>query len=446
MFISIISGANEGGNFYLKSKDLLKCIYMFNTMKIINANKLTEKYYDYLELEKIEVVSQILNEVKNDGDKAVKKYTKKFDNLNLENTLITRKQVEEAYKKVNPKDIQSLKKAAINIKFFAREQFKTFKDFEIKKNGVILGQKIVPIEKVGCYVPGGRYPLPSSALMNVIPAKVAGVKEIIVCSPKIHPLTIVAADIAGANKIFNIGGIQAIGAMAYGTKTVPKVNTIVGPGNKFVAAAKKEVYGVVGIDFIAGPSEVLIIADETGNPEFIAADLLAQAEHDSNARCDLLTMSKGLAKKVDKELKIQLDNLPTKEIAKIALNNGRIVVVKDLTEAVNISNRRAPEHLEIQVKDKKQLISKLTNYGSLFIGNYSAEVFGDYCSGTNHTLPTNGAPNYTGGLSVKDFIKILTYQEMDKKSCIDLGKIASRIADLEGLKGHKHAADVRLKK
>jgi len=419
---------------------------MFNIMKIINANELTEKYYDYLELEKIEVVSQILNEVKKDGDKAVKKYTKKFDNLDLKNTLITRKQIEDAYKKVNSQDIQILKKAATNIRFFAKEQFKTFKDFEIKKNGVILGQKIMPIEKVGCYVPGGRYPLPSSALMNVIPAKVAGAKEIIICSPKIHPLTIVAADIAGADKIFNIGGIQAIGAMAYGTKTVPRVNTVVGPGNKFVAAAKKEVYGIVGIDFIAGPSEVLIIADETSNPEFIAADLLAQAEHDPNARCDLLTTSKELAKNVNDELRIQLDKLPTKEIAKIALNNGRIVIVKNLTEAIEISNRRAPEHLEIQVKNKKQVISKLTNYGSLFIGNYSAEVFGDYCSGTNHTLPTNGAPNYTGGLSVKDFIKILTYQEMDKKSCITLGKIASRIADLEGLKGHKNAADVRLKK
>jgi histidinol dehydrogenase len=415
-------------------------------MEIINANKLTKRYYDYLELERIEVVSQILKDVKKNGDKAVKKYTKKFDNLDFKNTLITRKQIKDAYKKVNPKDILILKEAAKNIAFFAKEQFKLFKDFEIKKNGVILGQKIIPIEKVGCYVPGGRYPLPSSALMTVIPAKVAGVEEIIVCSPKIPPITIVAADIAGANKIFNIGGIQAIGAMAYGTEVVPKVNTIVGPGNKFVAAAKKEVYGVVGIDFIAGPSEVLIIADETGNPGFIAADLLAQAEHDPNARCDLLTTSKKMAEEVNKELKIQLDNLPTQKIAKIALNNGKIVLVRNLDEAIKISNRRAPEHLEIQVKNKKSLISKLKNYGSLFIGNYSAEVFGDYCSGTNHILPTNGAPNYTGGLSVKNFIKILTYQEMDKKSCITSGRIASRIADLEGLKGHKNAADIRLKK
>jgi histidinol dehydrogenase len=415
-------------------------------MKIINANKLTKRYYEYLELGKIAVVNQILNEVKKDGDRAIKKYTQKFDNLNLKNILISQKQIKDAYNQVDPKDIQILKQAAKNIEFFAKKQFEVFKDFEIKKNGVILGQKIIPLEKVGCYIPGGRYPLPSSALMNVIPAKIAGVKEIIVCSPKIHPLTIVAADIAGVDKIFNIGGIQAIGAMAHGTKSVPKVNKIVGPGNKFVAAAKKEVYGIVGIDFIAGPSEVLIIADESGNPAFIAADLLAQAEHDLNARCDLLTTSRRIAKEVNSELNIQLAKLSTKEIAKAALKNGKIVIVKNLAQAIEISNKRAPEHLEVQVKNVKALISKLTNYGSLFIGNYSAEVFGDYCSGTNHTLPTNGAANYTGGLSVKDFIKVVTYQEMDKKSCENLGKVASRFADLEGLKAHKNAADIRLTK
>lgn len=415
-------------------------------MKIINAEHLTKKYYDYLELEKIKIVSQILSEIKKDDDKAVNKYTQKFDNLNLKDTSISKKQIQDAYAQVNPEDIKVLGQAAKNIKFFAKKQFETFRNFEIIKDGVTLGQKIVPINKVGCYVPGGRYPLPSSALMNVIPAKVAGVKEIIVCSPKIHPLTIVAADIAGADKIFNIGGIQAIGAMAYGTKSIPKVNTIVGPGNKFVAAAKKEVYGIVGIDFIAGPSEVLIITDESGNPAFIAADLLAQAEHDPNARCDLLTTSKNIAERVNEELKTQLAKLTTKEIAKVALKNGRIVIVKSLAQAVDISNRRAPEHLEIQVKDEKSIIPKLTNYGSLFIGNYSAEVFGDYCSGTNHTLPTNGASNYTGGLSVKDFIKIVTYQKMDEKSCSALGKIASRIAELEGLEGHKNAVGIRLNK
>ncbi|MBW1839393.1 MAG: histidinol dehydrogenase, partial [Deltaproteobacteria bacterium] len=356
------------------------------------------------------------------------------------------REIKEAYNKVDPKDVEVLKKAAKNIRFFAEKQFEGFRDFEADNDGVLLGQKIIPIEKVGCYVPGGRYPLPSSALMSVIPAKVAGVKEIIVCSPKTDPFVIVAADIAGADKIFNVGGVQAIGAMAYGTETIPKVNKIVGPGNKFVAAAKKEVYGLVGIDFIAGPSEVLIIADDTGNPEFIAADLLAQAEHDPNARSDLLTTSKKLAEEVNEQLKIQLAELSTRDVAKAALDNGRIVIVKDLDQAVEISNKRAPEHLELQVRDTKSLIKKLTNYGSLFIGEYSAEVFGDYCSGTNHTLPTNGTSKYTGGLSVKDFVKILTYQKIDKKGCSDLGKIASRMADLEGLKAHKNAADIRLEK
>jgi len=414
-------------------------------MKIINSSEITPDYYDYIELEKIEVVSQVLSEVKEDWDKAVRKYTKKFDNLDLEHTLVSKKEIEEAYNQVSQEDINILKEAAANIEFFAKEQFKTFKDFEVRNNGVILWQKVVPIEKVWAYVPGWRYPLPSSALMNVIPAKVAGVKEIIVCSPKIHPLTIVAADMAGADKIFNIGWIQAIWAMAYGTESVPKVHAIVGPGNKFVAAAKKEVYGTVWIDFIAGPSEVLIIADETGNPEFIAADLLAQAEHDPTARCDLLTTSKEIALKVNRALKKQLDVLSTKEVAEAALKNGKIVVVNDLDEAAEISNRRAPEHLEIQVRDTKKLITKLMNYGSLFIGEYSAEVFWDYCSGTNHTLPTNGAPYYTWGLSVKDFLKILTYQEMDKDSCKIQWKIASRMADLEWLKGHKNAADIRMK-
>ncbi|MBD3299800.1 MAG: histidinol dehydrogenase, partial [Candidatus Moranbacteria bacterium] len=235
-------------------------------MKIIQSDQLTEKYYGFSESKKLDVVGQILKEVEEQGDKAVRKYTKKFDNLDLKNPLITQKQIKKAYQKVSSKDISALQKAAKNITFFAKEQFKTFKNFEIKKNGVTLGQKIIPIEKAGCYVPGGRYPLPSSALMSVIPAKIAKVKEVIVCSPKIHPITIVSADIAGADKIFSLGGVQAIGALAYGTESIPKVNLIVGPGNEFVTAAKKEVYGEVGIDFIAGPSEVLIIADESAIP------------------------------------------------------------------------------------------------------------------------------------------------------------------------------------
>ncbi len=246
-------------------------------IKIISSGNFDEKLFGYQELKEIRVVKKILNKVKSGGDRAVKKYTKKFDGIKLKNLEISKEGIKEAYQRVNKETIKALKRAAENIKFFAKKQLTQFKNFETKKDGVRLGQRIVPLERVGCYVPGGSYPLPSSALMSVIPAKVAGVKEVIVCSPKIAPITAVAADMAGADRIFNIGGIQAIGAMAYGTETVPKVDKIVGPGNRYVVAAKKEVYGVVGIDFIAGPSEVLIIADERAEPEFIAADLLAQA-------------------------------------------------------------------------------------------------------------------------------------------------------------------------
>jgi histidinol dehydrogenase len=358
---------------------------------------------------------------------------------------LSKEQIKAAYERVDKKTLFLLKKAAENIRFFAEKQLEQFKNFETEKNSMILGQKVIPLRRVGCYVPGGRYPLPSSALMSVIPAKVAGVKEVIVCSPKITPVTIVAADIAGADRIFCIGGIQAIGAMAYGTESVPQVDKIVGPGNKYVTAAKKEVYGIVGIDFIAGPSEVLIIADETGNPEFIAADLLAQAEHDPNARADLITTSKELAKNVNEQIKIQLAKLKTKEVAELALKNGRIVIADNLDVAVSTANRRAPEHLEIQMKNPEEIIEKLCNYGSLFIGENTAEVFGDYCSGTNHVLPTNGAARYTGGLSVKDFVKIVTFQRFKGKIPKEMIQVASGLAEIEGLDAHRNAVDIRLR-
>jgi len=414
-------------------------------MKIINYTELDENFYAYAETEELEVVKEILQDVKTNGDKAVSKYTEKFDKQKLKNLELSKEQIKAAYEKVDEKTLSLLKKAAENIKFFAEKQLEQFKNFETERNSMILGQKVIPLEIVGCYVPGGRYPLPSSALMSIIPAKVVGVKEVIVCSPKITPVTIVAADTAGADRIFCIGGIQAIGAMAYGTDLVPQVDKIVGPGNKYVTAAKKEVYGMVGIDFIAGPSEVLIISDETGNPEFIAADLLAQAEHDPNARADLITTSKELAKNVNEQIKIQLAKLKTKEVAELALKNGRIIIADNLDIAVSIANRRAPEHLEIQVKNPEKIIEKLCNYGSLFIGDNTAEVFGDYCTGTNHVLPTNGAARYTGGLSVKDFVKIVTFQRFKGMIPKDMIQVASGLAKIEGLDAHRNAADIRLR-
>jgi len=399
-------------------------------MKIIGSNKLKKNFFKFKEFEEIKIVKKILNDVKTNEDNAIKKYNKKFDGISLVNFEISKKQVKEAYKIVDKKEISALKTAANNIKYFAKKQLSQLKNFEIKNKGVVLGQKVIPLERVGCYVPGGRYPLPSSALMSVIPAKVAKVKEIIVCSPKIKPVTILAAHIAGADRIFNLG---------------PKADKIVGPGNKYVAAAKKEVYGIVGIDFIAGPSEILIIADETGNPEFLAADLLAQAEHDPNSGVNMITTSKKLANDVNNQLNLQLKKLKTKEIAKNPLKNGIIIIVDNVDEAVEITNKKAPEHLELQIKNPKKIMDKLNNYGSLFIGNYSAEAFGDYCAGTNHILPTNGAAKYTGGLSVRDFVKCVTYQKITKKSFGKIAKTASILANIEGLDAHKKSAKIRIR-
>ncbi|MBT4870118.1 MAG: histidinol dehydrogenase [Candidatus Diapherotrites archaeon] len=392
----------------------------------------------------MEVVRQILQGVKDGGDEAIKKYSQMFDGIDIDKFEMTKKQIEYAYSRVDKKTIEALKHAAKNIKIFAKKQLECFKDFEIEVDGATIGQRIIPIEKVGCYVPGGNYPLPSTALMCVIPAKVAGVKEVIVCSPKMRSVTVVAADIAGADRIFNVGGVQAIGAMAYGTETVPAVNKIVGPGSKYVVAAKNEVYGEVGLDFIAGPSEVLIIADESGKADFIAADLLAQAEHDSNAKPFLLTTSKKLAEKVVKQIEKHLVTLETREIIEQSLQNGKIIIVKDLEEAIEISNKRAPEHLELQIKKPDAIIKKLINYGSLFVGKYAAEAFGDYCSGTNHTLPTNGSAKYTSGLSVRDFIKMQTHQKIKNPS--KLIDTAAEIANVEGLMAHKLAAEIRREK
>ncbi len=390
-----------------------------------------------------ETVKEILDKVRTNGDTAILEYNILFDKNSSLLFEITPTQIKEAYSKVDKETINSLKYAAKNIKAFAQEQYKQVKGFEIKTSFGVLEQKVIPLERVGCYVPGGNYPLPSTALMTIIPAKVAGVKEIIVCSPKINPVVIVAANIAGANRIFNVGGVQAISALAYGTKQIPKVNKIVGPGNKYVAQAKKEVFGAVGIDFIAGPSEVLIVADESANAELIAADLLAQAEHDINAKANLITTSLVIAEKVKTELDKQLGLISTKQIATQALSNSSITVVKDILEAIKLANEIAPEHLEIQAKLKPNMLDMFCNYGSLFIGEKSAESLGDYCLGPNHTLPTNGAARYTGGLCVRDFVKIVTIQNVTKNNK-KLIRVASKLAEIEGLDAHKKSAEKRL--
>ncbi len=392
------------------------------------------------------IVNKIIQDVKNKKDAAVRHYTKKFDKIKLNSFIVAKKEINLAYGQVDKDTIKALKFAKKNIEFFAKQQLKQFRNFEIRKNGITLGQRAIPIEKIGVYIPGGNYPLPSTALMCIIPARLAGVKEIIACSPKIKPETIVAADMAGADRIFKIGGAQAIAAMAYGTKQIPKVDKIVGPGNIYVTAAKKAVYGDCGIDLLAGASEVMIIADESANHKFVALDLLAQLEHDANAKAFLITNSKMLTKKVNKEIKKIFADLATGCIIKKSINNLRITQVKNIQDAIKIANKTAPEHLELQIKNPEKYMNYFNNHGSLFLGNYSAVAFGDYCSGTNHVLPTDGRARFTGGLSAMDFIRLQTYQKIDLRKAGKMAKAALKLSKIEGLDAHGKSIQARLHK
>ena len=322
---------------------------------------------------------------------------------------------------------------------------------EVVSPGVILGHRIIPVQSCATYIPGGRYPLPSSALMSIIPAKVANVPRIVACSPpdsdvgSINPATLVAMDIAGADEIYCMGGAHAIGALAYGTETIKPVDMIVGPGNIWVTEAKRQVFGTVGIDFLAGPSEVLIIADETAEPDFIASDLLAQSEHDPNARGILISLSEDLAHRVISSLEKLLADLETEEVARKSWqDNGQVIVVDSVEDAVKLANKIAPEHLELCINNPEDVVDLLLNYGSLFIGNYAAEVFGDYVSGTNHILPTMQAARYTGGVWVGTFLKVVSFQMISKEGAKELIPAASSLAKTEGLYAHKLAADIRL--
>ena len=399
-------------------------------------------------------VREILNDIKLNRDIGVRKYNFQFDKNPRLRYRVTRDEIVKAYKQVDIKFIEDVKIAAKNIEEFAKAQKESFENnFEREiYPGVILGQKHIPIESALAYVPGGGYPLFSTALMLIIPAKIAGVKRVCACSPTmrnskdINPKTLVAMDIAGADEIYAVGGVQAIGAFTYGTETIKPVDIIVGPGNKYVTEAKRQCYGSVGIDFVAGPSEVLIIADETANADYIAADVLAQCEHDYSARGILITTDKKLGEEVSKKVDEILKNLPTRDIAISSWrNNGEIIYVDTLDEAVKLSNKYAPEHLEISLKNEDEIIDKLMNYGSLFVGELSAEVFGDYVSGTNHTLPTLRASRYTGGVWVGTFIKTCTTQRLSQQAIDLLAPVAHDLAVEEGLYAHANAAKVRIK-
>lgn len=407
---------------------------------MIIADKITEDFYNDGQ-DVTDAVKEIIADVRKNGNSAVKKYSAKFDGIETDCRELSEDEIENAVKSLEDEVLEALKFSVRNVEEFAKAQLGSVKNTMVQADGAILGHKIIPLEKVGCYIPGGNYPLPSTAIMTIVPAVVAGVKEIIAVSPKAKPVTVAAAKLAGATKIFNIGGVQAIAALAYGTETIDAVDKIVGPGNKYVATAKKIVYGDCGIDFVAGPSEVMVVADNSANPEFVAADLLAQCEHDKDARAYLLCFDRDFADKVDKCARKFLETLQTADIARVSYEKSTAYVVKDLQEAVEIANKKAPEHLELCLNEVENSVDLFRNYGSLFIGNYSAEVFGDYVSGTNHTLPTGRAARYTGGLSVFDYIKIQTFQKIENVE--KFAKYASILAEQEGLFAHKLASDVR---
>ncbi len=414
-------------------------------MKICNYENIDKSFFDKMEFESITSVNEIINAVRMQGDKAVREYSKKFGDGDKENFRLTENEIQSAIRQVDRDTIDTLKYAIENVSEFAKAQLASIKELEINIAGNTLGHKIIPLDSVGCYIPGGNYSLPSSAIMTIVPAKTAGVKRIAAMSPGIKPVTVAAAHLAGADEIYSIGGVQAIAAMAYGTETIKRVNKITGPGNKYVTAAKKYVYGECGIDFLAGPSEVLIVADETANAEFTAADMLAQCEHDKEARAYLICTSEEFALEVKKYAEQFLEQLQTKSIARISFDKSTAVIVKNLNEAAELSNKKAPEHLELCLRNAQEEAQRFTNYGSLFIGNYSAEVFGDYVSGTNHTLPTNQVAKYSGGLSVFNYIKIQTYQIISPSAINETALYASKLAKEEGLYAHKLAADIRMR-
>lgn len=397
-----------------------------------------------------EAVNAILANVKENKDKAVFDYTKQFDkaDINAGNIRVTGAEIEEAYSLVDDSLVEVIRKALVNIRDYHMKQ-KQYSWFDTTPQGTMLGQKVTPLEKVGVYVPGGKAVYPSSVLMNIIPAVVAGVDKIIMTTPpnaegKVSPNTLVAAKEAGVQEIYKVGGAQAIGALAYGTESIPKVDKIVGPGNIFVALAKKAVYGHVSIDSIAGPSEILVIADETANPRYVAADLLSQAEHDEMASAILITTSEELAKKVSDEIDGFLNVLSRKEIMEKSLDNyGYILLVKDLDEAVDVANEIASEHLEIVTKDPYNTMMKVRNAGAIFLGPYSSEPLGDYFAGPNHVLPTNGTAKFFSPLSVDDFIKKSSIISYSREALEPIHKDIIQFATSEKLTAHANSIAVR---
>ncbi len=395
-------------------------------------------------------IQGILDDIKANGDKAAKAYSEKFDGHAPEKLLVSKAELDEGCLQVSSKLKDAIYLAKLNIEKFHEAQLTTERVVETMP-GVVCRQKSVPIEKVGLYIPGGTAPLFSTVLMLAVPAQIAGCKEIVLCTPpdkdgKINPAILYTASLIGIKNIYKLGGVQAIGSMAYGTETITKVDKIFGPGNSYVTAAKQLVsLKDVAIDMPAGPSEVEVLADETANPAFIASDLLSQAEHGVDSQVILITDSVDLIPKVQEELKVQLDALPRKEIAEKALENSRIILLKDKQEMIDMTNSYAPEHLIIAMRDEDEVANKITNAGSVFIGNYTPESAGDYASGTNHTLPTHGYARAYSGVNLDSYMKKITFQKITPEGLLNIGPAIEEMAGTEQLEAHKNAVTIRLK-
>ena len=396
-----------------------------------------------------ETVRKILNDVKEKGDEAVLQLTHQFDrhDLPLEKIRVTPDEIQAAYKEVSQEELDALREAAKRIRLFHERQKQDSWTYE--EEGVTLGQMVRPLEVAGIYVPGGKASYPSCVLMNAIPAKVAGVQRVVMCSPfpdgETRPHVLVAADLAGVSEIYKIGGAQAVAAMAFGTDTIPRVDKIVGPGNIFVALAKRLVFGIVDIDMIAGPSEILIVADHTANPAYVAADLLSQAEHDEDAVPILVTSEGALAEKVRKELEKQVAGLSKKAIAEVSLeNNCYLLVTKSLQDAVDMANKIAPEHLELSVENPEEWAEKVQNAGAVFLGHYTPEAMGDYLAGPNHVLPTSGTARFSSPLGVYDFIKRTSLISYTREALQKCGKTVTLLAEMEDLGAHANSVKLRL--
>lgn len=405
------------------------------------------------DLQTAKTVSEMLKDLEKNGMDAVRKYSVKFDNWSPDNFELDEAQIQEAINRLDAQAVKDTDYCQANVRKFCQEQLKTLLPLEVElRPGVILGHKHIPINTAGSYVPGGVYPMFGSAMMNIIPAKVAGVKEVLCCTPPVkgqgyYPATINAMNKAGADRIFIIGGVPALAMMAFGMGVVNPVDMLSGAGNKYVAEAKRQLFGRCGIDLLAGPTEILIIADDNADAALVACDLLGQAEHDPNSGICLVCLSEDFAKRTIDELDKQLAVLPTKSVAEISWgNNGIVYIADDADEAVKISDDYAPEHLELHVEDRDYYFERLTNYGSLFIGEETTVAYGDKCIGTNHILPTSRAARYTGGLWVGKFLKTCTYQKMTPEASIEIGEFTQRQCKLENMLAHGITAEVRIKR